>query len=246
MSQPDLPLVRGPLPPHDPATGELVFADAPAASSPPFSAPSRGEDVEEREAPRDAALAAPAGAVALSPRPSGFGGFSPRELVVMALFLVLLLWVAWATRELMTLKDRRTVSVSLATMVQDFVAAEARRGSNQQDAAARTKAYLTAIDAAMRAISEDGTTILVSEAVLGNSVPDVTQTVMKAVNSRLGIAPAAAGPATPAALLGDPPPSPLLGLPPSAPSAPVPDVSMSAPQGSGTPGTGNPFEASPQ
>lgn len=237
MSQPDLPLVRGPLPPHDPVTGELLFADAPVSHVTPSSAPARRVDAEERETLADAALASPRVDAPPAPRPRGFGGFSPRELAGMALVVIMLLWATWATRELMILKDRRMVSVSLATMVQEFVVAEARRGANQQEAAARTKAYLTAIDAAMRAISEDGTTILVSEAVLGNSVPDVTQTVMKAVNSRLGIAPAA--PQSPAAPAGPP-----LGLPPATPSAPVPDVSMPATEVPGT--TANPFEAPPQ
>lgn len=237
MSQPDLPLVRGPLPPHDPVTGELLFDGAPVSHVTPSSAPAPRVDAEERAALADAALASPRVDVPPAPRPHGFGGFSPRQLAGMALVVIMLLWAAWATRELMILKNRRTVSVSLATMVQEFVAAEARRGANQQEAAARTKAYLTAIDAAMRAISEDGTTILVSEAVLGNSVPDVTQTVMKAVNSRLGIAPAA--PQSPAAPAG-----PLLGLPPATPSAPVPDVSMPATEVPGT--TANPFEAPPQ
>lgn len=134
----------------------------------------------------------------LTPAPRAvFAGLTLKELLVILAFAVVTLWAAWATRELLALKERRTVSVSLATMVQSFVAAEARRGADRGEAAARTKAYLGAIDAAMRAISSDGTTILVSEAVLGNSVPDVTETVMKAVNARIGLSPAAAAPQPP-------------------------------------------------
>lgn len=182
------------------------------------------------------------GAVPPAARPRGFAGFSPRELVVMGLFAVLLLWAAWATRELMVLKDRRTVSVSLATLVQDFVSSEARRGATQQEAAARTKAYLGAVDAAMRAISEDGTTILVSEAVLGNSLPDVTDTVMKAVNARLGLMAAPAGQsdtAAPDSAL--PPPAPYpdgdLAMPPAAPPS-----EPGLPAAAGV----DPFQAAPQ
>lgn len=127
-----------------------------------------------------------AGPMAPAPRVL-FAGFTLKELLAILAFAAVALWAAWATRELLALKERRTVSVSLTTMVQSFVAAEARRGADQGKAAARTKAYLGAIDAAMRAISSDGTTILVSEAVLGNSVPDVTATVMKAVNARVGL-----------------------------------------------------------
>jgi hypothetical protein len=230
--QPILPLVTGPLPPHDPVTGELLFDVPPAATA---SAPSAQANADGGVVVADRSSASGG----FAPRPSGFGGFSPCELVTMAMFALLLLWAAWATRELLILKDRRTVSVSLATMVQEFVAAEARRGANQQDAAARTKAYLTAIDAAMRAISEDGTTILVSEAVLGNSVPDVTQTVMTAVNSRLGMQQATSAPSASQSL---PKSLPLMGLPPAS-AAPVPDVSMPA---SDAPAAANPFEAPPK
>lgn len=189
---------------------ELALSPA-VSPSPPSSAP-LSSDRTEAEMPGVAPTAA-------MPSPRGSGLFGGRELLLLGLMAVLLLWAAWATRELLALKERRVVSVSLATMVQDFVASEARRGASQQDAAARTRAYLGAIDAAMRAISEDGTTILVSEAVLGNSVPDVTTTVMKAVNSRLGLAPSPAAPSAAAA--------PLAGLPPlPGPSAPNPEMSM--------------------
>lgn len=230
--QPAPPLVTGPLPPHDPVTGELLFDLPPTATT---SAPSAQANAESGVVMADRSTSS----AGLRPRPSGFGGFSPRELVVMALLAVMLLWAAWATRELMLLKERRTVSVSLATMVQDFVASEARRGASQEDAAARTRAYLAAIDAAMRAISEDGTTILVTEAVLGNSVPNVTQTVTKAVNARLGIqpAPSAAPPALPTAPAGQPS---------LAPSTPVPDMSMDGAPASDPAMPPSPFGMPPQ
>lgn len=185
---------------------------APATTpAPPASAPLDNAGAQERGMMH--------GPPTRLPPARGIGGFRPREMVMMAVLAALLVWAAWATAELLALKERRVVSVSLATMVQDFVASEARRGASQQDAAARTKAYLGAIDAAMRAISEDGTTILVSEAVLGNSVPDVTTTVMLAVNRQLGLQPAAAQ----APLAGLPPlPAPRLPAPPAS----VPDVSM--------------------
>jgi hypothetical protein len=121
-------------------------------------------------------------------------GFTPRDLAIVAAFLVLIVWAFWATRELLELRDRRIVSVSLSTIIKNFVAAEARNGSSPEQAAARTKAYLAATDAAMQSLSRSGATVLVSEAVVGNSVPDMTGAVADAVRQAMAkqAAPAAA------------------------------------------------------
>ncbi len=125
-------------------------------------------------------------------------GFTPRDLAIVAAFLVLVVWAFWATRELLELRDRRIVSVSLSTIIKNFVAAEARNGSSPDQAAARTKAYLAATDAAMQSLSRSGATVLVSEAVVGNSVPDMTGAVAAAVQQAMTKQPApAAAPANP-------------------------------------------------
>ena len=122
-------------------------------------------------------------------------GFAPRDLAVLIAFLLLTIWAIWATRELIELRQRRIVSVSLSTIIKDFVAAEARNGTSPATSVARTRAYLAATDAAMRALSKDGATVLVSEAVVGNSVVDMTPAIAAAVNARLG---QTGGPALPA------------------------------------------------
>ena len=119
-------------------------------------------------------------------------GFTPRDLAIVAAFLVLVVWAFWATRELLELRDRRIVSVSLSTIIKNFVAAEARNGSSPEQAAARTKAYLVATDAAMQSLSSSGATVLVSEAVVGNSVPDMTGAVADAVRQAMAKQPAPA------------------------------------------------------
>ena len=117
-------------------------------------------------------------------------GFTPRDLSVLVAFLLLTIWAIWATRELLELKERRIVSVSLSKIITDFVAAESRNGSSPETATARTRAYLAATDEAMRSLSRGGSTVLVSEAVVGNSVPDMTAAVAAAVNARLAQSPA--------------------------------------------------------
>jgi len=133
-------------------------------------------------------------------------GFTPRDLSVLVAFLLLTIWAIWATREVVELKERRIVSVSLSKIITDFVAAESRNGSSPETATARTRAYLAATDEAMQALSRGGRTVLVSEAVVGDSVPDMTAAVAAAVNARLAQTPA---PTMQSAPVAPPPPAGL-------------------------------------
>jgi hypothetical protein len=123
-----------------------------------------------------------------------YAGVPVSTLVLGSLLLLMLLWSAWATRELLALKSHRTVSVSLATLVRDFVAAEARNGGTPEATTARTRIYIATIGGAVKSMADDGNTVLVSEAVLGNSVPDVTPQLKAAVDAKLrSLTPAATG-----------------------------------------------------
>lgn len=114
-----------------------------------------------------------------------YAGFALRDLLLFAAGLAFTLWAVWATSVLLELRERRIVSVSLSSIIKDFVAAESRTGASPELAAARTKAYLAATDAAMRSLSRGGATVLVSEAVVGNSVPDMTAAVSAAVKAHM-------------------------------------------------------------
>ena len=139
-------------------------------------------------ASRAASLSAPTAAAPSEdsfPRPREFAGISYRTLALTAAMLVLLVWNAWASRELFALKRHRMVSVSLSTLISDFVIAESRSGGSAEETSARTKLYIAATQAAMKSLAADGTTILVSEAVMSNSVPDYTPVVKAAVDKAL-------------------------------------------------------------
>ena len=84
---------------------------------------------------------------------------------------------ASVTRSLVEVRSRHIVSVSLSRLVEDFVASEARGGGTPDQSAKRTAVYLTAINQAVSNLGQDGTTVLVSEATLGRSVPDRTELV---------------------------------------------------------------------
>lgn len=135
----------------------------------------------------EGAFAPAAFSPAYSPRT--FAGLPRSTIVLGALVLFLSLWATWATRELLALREHRIVSVSLGSIVRDFIAAEAHARSTPDQAAYRTRVYLDATQGAMRNLARENTTILVSEAVVGNSVPDITAQVKSAVDAKLNAVP---------------------------------------------------------
>ena len=114
-----------------------------------------------------------------------FAGLPIPTLVLAALVVILALLSAWQTRQILALRSHRIVSVSLSTLLHDFLAVEARNGGTPETAALRTKLYLAATQASIRELTDGGATVVVSEAVLGNSVPDVTPTIKADVDAKL-------------------------------------------------------------
>jgi Type-F conjugative transfer system protein (TrbI_Ftype) len=112
-------------------------------------------------------------------------GWPLRNVALAALLLLGLVWAAWATRTLLDLSKRQIVSVSLSRLVEDFVAAEARNGGTSEETSRRTATYLAAVNETLGALAKDGTTVIVSEATLGRSVPDRTDWVATQVQARL-------------------------------------------------------------
>ena len=121
-----------------------------------------------------------------------FAGLPVPTVILGALVLLMALWSLWLTRELLVLRSHKTVSVSLATIVHDFIAVEAHNGGTAETSAVRTQLYLAATQAAIHSLADEGQTVLVSEAVAGNSVPDVTPQLKAAINAKLQAAQIAA------------------------------------------------------
>lgn len=115
-----------------------------------------------------------------------FAGWRLSAIATAILLLLALLWAAWATKKLVELDQRRMISVSLASLVGDFVTAESRNGGTPEQAQARTAAYLAAVNRAIEEAGRDGTVVLVTEAVLGKSVPDRTATIRARIASDMG------------------------------------------------------------
>ena len=102
------------------------------------------------------------------------------------------LWGIWATDKLLTLVKLEVVTVQLSRIMGDFIEAEARAGRPPEETRLRVQAYLKAVEASVQRLGREGRTVLVAEAVVAGSTPDLTQSVRADVVRRMGAIPDAA------------------------------------------------------
>ena len=102
------------------------------------------------------------------------------------------LWGVWATDKLLTLEKREVVTVQLSRIMGDFIEAEARAGRPPEETRQRVQAYLKAVEASVQKLGREGRTVLVAEAVVAGSTPDLTGSVRADVARRMGALPDAA------------------------------------------------------
>ena len=129
-----------------------------------------------------AQLAFDVGLPALPPRaqakpPKVFACLTRSQIVVGALLLMASIWAMWTTREVMHLRAHKVVSVRLGEIVNQFAIAEARSGDDPDKVTARTRAFMAALDKALKARAADGTVVLVGEAIVASSGEDITAAV---------------------------------------------------------------------
>lgn len=102
------------------------------------------------------------------------------------------LWGVWATDKLLAVEKREVVTVQLSRIMGDFIEAEARAGRPPEETRMRVQAYLKAVEASVQKLGREGRTVLVAEAVVAGSTPDLTQSVRADVVRRMGAIPDAA------------------------------------------------------
>lgn len=112
---------------------------------------------------------------------------SPTVLVLAVSMVAQAAWGAWATGKLLELDKREVVTVQLGQIMGDFVEAEARSGRPPEETRQRVQAYLKAVDASVRKLGRDGRTVMVAEAVVAGSAPDLTEAVRADVGRRMGV-----------------------------------------------------------
>ncbi|MBA3895669.1 MAG: TrbI F-type domain-containing protein [Sphingomonadaceae bacterium] len=106
-----------------------------------------------------------------------FAGLSLTEILVGALLLLAAIWAMWTTRELLALRQHKVVSVRLGELVNQFALAEARSGDDPDKVTARTRAFMQALDKALKERSAAGAVVLVGEAVVSSSSEDITGSI---------------------------------------------------------------------
>ncbi|ODU77589.1 MAG: hypothetical protein ABT10_24415 [Novosphingobium sp. SCN 63-17] len=108
---------------------------------------------------------------------------------VLALMVVVagLAWGAWTTRAILDLRRAPApfVKVQLGGLVADYVRAQARSATPPDQMGAQTQAFMKLLDAALAREAHAGRVVLVSEAVAGGSVPDITESVRREVYAKM-------------------------------------------------------------
>ena len=115
-----------------------------------------------------------------------FSDLSLAQLVFAGSILASAMWGAWATHKIVTLDRREVVTVQLSRIMGDFVEAEARSGRPPEAMKARVETYLKAVEASVAKLGKQGRTVLVAEAVVAGTVPDLTGEVRADVARRMG------------------------------------------------------------
>lgn len=108
---------------------------------------------------------------------------------MLALMVVVagLAWGAWTTRAILDLRRAPApfVKVQLGGLVADYVRAQARSATPPDQMGAQTQAFMKLLDVALAREAHAGRVVLVSEAVAGGSVPDITETVRREVYAKM-------------------------------------------------------------
>lgn len=114
-------------------------------------------------------------------RKRGFGGFTRSQILVGLLLLALVVWGMWVTRALTAPKQEHIVSARLSALVGDYVEAQRFSGSPPDRVQAEMRAFMASLDKELQRRSAGGQVVLVGEAVLTRNVPDITDSLKKAV-----------------------------------------------------------------
>ncbi|WP_176593139.1 TrbI F-type domain-containing protein [Sphingobium sp. EM0848] len=124
----------------------------------------------------------PSATVPAAPRRAGlFAGFTRGQLVAGAAIVVGLVWGMWVTKTLVMPARDRIVSARLSAIVGDYVQTQAHSVAPQPQVEADMRRFMAALDRELQRRSQKGEIVMVGEAVLSKNVPDITESIKKAV-----------------------------------------------------------------
>ena len=110
-----------------------------------------------------------------------------RQFTGLGVAAAALLWGTWATHTIIDLRHSaiHVRKVQLAALVGEYVQAEARTGAAPDQITAETATFLKALNTAVASHSGNGEILLLSNAVVGGDVPDLTADVRQEVYRQL-------------------------------------------------------------
>ncbi len=167
--------------------------------------------------------------IAVAARPKAvFAGYTAGQLFIGAAILLALVWAMWVTRTVTADKPQHIVKADLSRIVGEYVQAQARSATPPDQVQAQMRAFMASLDTELQRRGADGQVILVGEAVLSKSVPDITADVAKAVYASGLKAPVSATPTQMGAMMqSQVPTAPAIApvataqVAPTAPAAPA-------------------------
>lgn len=110
-----------------------------------------------------------------------------RPLLVFSLLAAGLGWGAWTTRAILDLRraPQPLVKVQLGALVAEYVRGQARSATPPEQITAQTQAFMKLLDTTLAREARAGRVVLVSEAVAGGSLPDITGRVRREVYAQM-------------------------------------------------------------
>lgn len=171
----------------------------------------------------------PAGVQATRKR-AVFAGYTAGQLLVGAAVLFALVWALWISKVVTTEKPQQIVKADLSRIVGEYVSAQARSATPPDQVQAQMRTFMASLDTELQRRGAAGQVVLVGEAVLSKSVPDITVDVAKAVYASGVKVPVAASPVQMGAMMRGQVPT-AAAIPPVETVQPVAAPQMAAPVG---------------
>lgn len=111
----------------------------------------------------------------------GLAGFTLPQIAAGALIIGAAVWGMWVTKTLINPSQDHIVSARLSAIIGDYVQAQARSATPPPQVEGEMRRFMAALDKEVQRRSDKGEIIMVGEAVLTKNVPDITDSIKKAV-----------------------------------------------------------------
>lgn len=108
-----------------------------------------------------------------------------KEIILTFACALALVWSGWVTKELITPRDK-IVRLGAASIIQEYMNAAARSNWSEADIKSKTEAFTDTLDDLIAAEAANGTTVLMTEAVLSKDAEDITPKVREALIKKVG------------------------------------------------------------